>query len=220
MSFVSELVKSFTGDSQRDDLARADAERADALRRGRRQAIGTQNEFLDRSTDFLQGDIDAGGSALEQALAALGLSGRGAQTSFARNFEDDPGFAAEQQAGIDALDQSAAAKGELFSGEQLKAVSDFGQRHKRSAFQDRIAQFLNLAGRGSGASSQAAGLTDATGRNIADIEFGSGQLDANAAVNSGNVRAQSRSIPLNNLLSIARAAAKVIPGAAAATAGA
>ena len=194
------LFDAFTGKSQRRDIEQANALAQAALERGRAESIGTREDALERSLGFLEG----GRGAENLLLQALGVQGPEAQRTFTNELFT-PGFNDELQFGIDALDQSAAARGGLFSGNQLKSVADFGTRLKRDAFNTRVNQLFQLAGN---APAQSAQATLNTGDAIAGTQFGGAQLEANQATNFGNAMAQSRSIPINNLLAIGSAGAK------------
>ena len=195
------LFDAFFGKSQRRDIEQANAQAQAALSRGREESIGTREDALERSLGFLEG----GRGAENLLLQALGVQGPQAQRAFANELFT-PGFEDELQFGIDALDQSAAARGGLFSGSQLKSVADFGSRLKRDAFNMRVNQLFQLAGN---APAQSAQATLNTGDAIAQTQFGGAQLDANRAINFGNALADTRSIPINNLLSLGTSIAKI-----------
>jgi len=208
MAFFTDLAEGFTGKSQRRDITQGTEQAQGALRQGAEEFKDTTNDFLGRSTDFLQPDIEGGRNALAQLLAATGVSGRGAQIDFFNNFQTDPGFEAVTDAGIQGLDRSAAARGMLFSGGQLRDVGDFVGRRRNQAFNERLERLVGLAGIGSRQATNAAGFTQQAGSNIAGSQFGTNQLLANLAQSQGNALAQSRSIPINNLIAIGNAAAQ------------
>lgn len=202
------LFDAFFGDSQRDDIAAANTQATEELRQGTQRSIRERRNALDSSLGFLQPDIDAGAGARDQLVAALGGGGADAQRSFFNDFQVDPQFQAETDAGLDAAQDSAAAQGNLFSGGTLKGLTGFAAQRRGDAFNNRLQQLFRLSGVGSNAAGASAGMTQQTGSNIADTQFGAGQLGANQAINFGNAQAASRSIPINNLLGIANIGAK------------
>lgn len=204
------LFDAFLGNSQRDDLVRGRSESEAALAAARDTSIGTRKDYLDKSVEFLTPQIGAGTDSLNLLRAAFGLDGRDDQMAFYRDFETDPGFDTATKAGIDAFEGSAAARGGLFSGNAIKGITDFASRRRNDAYNTRINQLLGLYGQGAGASSGAAGLTADAGSQIADTQFGTGQFFANNATNFANAMAQSRGIPINNLLGVLGAGAKVV----------
>jgi hypothetical protein len=181
------------GNDQRRDIEAANASASAALAAGKSDSIGTRQQYLDKTLGYLQPGIDT----QNQLMQALGVQGPEAQQAYFSNFQHDPSF----QFGVDALDRSAASRGNLFSGGQMKALSNYGAQR----FDTRINQLMQLQGN---SPALAAGATQDTGGQIADTQFGYGQLVANQATNYGNSMAASRSIPINNLLSIGNIAAK------------
>lgn len=211
MAFIDAIFGS-PGRNARVDLQAA-ADRANrSIRERERESIGTRREFLDRSLGFLEGDIQAGGQARNQLAALLGLQGAGAERAAVGAIETTPSFDRVTQAGIDALDRSAAARGQLFSGGQLREVGDFAARREDEFLQRRRNELMNILGLGSGAERVGAGLTSGAGSEIANTQFGTGQLLANNAIGLGNAMAQTRNVPINNLLGLLGGAAGVARG--------
>ena len=72
----------------------------------------------------------------------------------AEDFQKDPGYDFRMGEGVKALDRSAAARGNLFSGAQGKALTQYGQDYGSNEFmnaynrwnQDRDRQYNRLAG--------------------------------------------------------------------------
>ena len=104
-------------------------------------------------------------------------------------FQQDPGYAFRMREGLKALDRSAAARGGLLSGNQLRGVTQFGQdlasQEYTNAFnryqaerQARLNPLQSLAGVGQ------------TATNTLSNEAGQyGQAMANNAAAMGNIRA-------------------------------
>lgn len=105
------------------------------------------------------------------------------------DFIKSPGFNFRVQEGVDALDRSAAARGQLLSGQQRKEVLDFGQNlasAEFNSFVDRLASF--------------AGIGQTTGAQI-------GQLGANAALAQGSFIQQAGGQRASGLIGAANALA-------------
>ncbi|MEM9592230.1 MAG: hypothetical protein AAF967_13000 [Pseudomonadota bacterium] len=203
------------------------------LKRARREVEGGRDAAL----DFLDVDIDAGDAARENVLVALGLRGLDAQRDFFDNFQSDAGFQATLGAGLDAIDQSAAARGSIFSGGTQKDLFDFGQRQQASQFQDRLDRLTGLSTVGSNARANAANVSTGAGNALADLRasdadidlntsqglaglrtgegdlaFALGQLRANNATSFNNALADTRGQGINNLFRIATEGAKAAAG--------
>ena len=213
----------------RGDLTSGAAAAREDLSRARQEVAGGRDAAL----GFLSADIDAGDAARENVLAALGLSGLDAQRDFFNNFQNDPGFQATLGAGLDAIDQSAAARGSIFSGGTQKDLFSFGQTQQASQFQDRLDRLTGLSTIGSNARTNAANISTGAGNTLADLHtrdadidlgtgqglaklstgegdlaFTLGQLKANNATSFNNALADTRGQGINNLFRIGTEGAK------------
>ncbi len=198
MSFFDD----FFGNSQRDDLNAANIESEKRLQQGLSNFTNTTNDYLGRSLDYLKPYAAAGGDTLKLLGNALGINGADGQQSFFSNLMTQPGYASGQQAGIDALDKSAASRGLLHSGGQNRDLFSFGNRYFNDFANNRISQLGGLLAPTMGAAGTSAGLTSQAGSDIAGAQFGTGQLLSNSATNLGNATAQSRSTGINNILGV------------------
>ncbi len=212
----------------RGDLTRGATAAREDLSRGRQEVAGGRDAAL----GFLGADIDAGDAARENLLVALGLRGLDAQRDFFNAFEDDAGFQATLGAGLDAIDQSAAARGSIFSGGTQKDLFAFGQRQKAGQFQDRLNRLTGLSNLGSTARTNAANVSTGAGNRLADLRtrdadidvgmgqrlanlrtgegdlaFNLGRLKADNATSYGNAMADTRGQGINNLFRIGTAVA-------------
>ena len=199
------------------------------LNRARQEVAGGRDAAL----GFLGADIDAGDAARENVLTALGLRGLEAQRDFFNTFQNDAGFQATLGAGLDAIDQSAAARGSIFSGGTQKDLFSFGQRNQASQFQDRLDRLTGLSTIGSNARTNAANISTGAGNSLAnlrtrdadidldtsrglaglrtgegDLGFTLGQLKANNAGSFNQALADTRGQGINNLFRIATEGAK------------
>lgn len=104
--------------------------------------------------DIFQPFITAGGSALNQQLASLGLLGPEAQTQFVQEQEQSPIFQALTRQGEEAMLQQAAATGGLRGGNLQGALAQYRPSILNQFLERRYDQ---LGGISSG------GLTAATG---------------------------------------------------------
>jgi hypothetical protein len=131
-----------------------------------------------------------------------GLQGNGPLGQFlplptGLDYTNDPGYQARMQLGTDAIQNSAAAKGDLLSGKTLTDLNsfaqDYGSNEYANAFQRALSsqgqafgQNFNLASLGQ----QATGQIDAAGMNTGNQSgtylTNNGQAQAGNAINQGN----------------------------------
>lgn len=130
---------------------------------------------------------ETGVNALNDLSALLGLGGTPeAQANALNALTASPGFQFRLGQGINALDQSAVARGGLLSGNQLKAVNQFGQGLASEEFGNRFNQLFSLSGLGENAAAGQgnAGLTGAANQGRALMA--AGQAQASGAIGIGN----------------------------------
>lgn len=208
------FFSSFFGNDQANDIQAASERARQEYQQGLANFTNTTKDYLGQSLGFLQPYAQAGGQTLDLLGNALGINGNGPQQSFFSNLQTEPGYASGQAAGIDALDKSAAARGMLRSGGQQRDLYSFGNRYMNDYANNRISQLGGLLTPTMGAAGSSADLTNQAGNNIAGAQFGTGQLFANNATNTGNALAQSRGIGINNILGALNAGANIAKSAA------
>ena len=128
------------------------------------------------------------GNAAYGALGALGGLGtpEEARAAYSR-FQALPQNDFEVQAGIDAVDRGAAARGTLMSGQTIKAQQEYGQGLQQKRFDDYYNRLAGLADTGANASSNLASARLNTaagvGGNLAQI----GANKTNQSIAQGNM---------------------------------
>ena len=150
---------------------------------GREQARAIR-EAGARAERLVQPFIGPGVGANTQLLNLLGIGDDPAagQQAF-ENFLGSTGFQSQLQAGQQAITGSAAAAGLLQSGATLRRLNRFGQGLAQQGFTNYLAQLQDIAQRGAGAATGAAGGTlqagtgaaAAAARGQAGLQAGLGQ---------------------------------------------
>jgi hypothetical protein len=194
---------SFFGNSQRRDIKNAYRDSQGMLRDGYDQGRQDIGDYYGKGMGMLQPFMEGGQKANALYLDYLGANGPDAQRAAFASFQNDPGFQQQMQAGIGALDNSATARGGLYSGAAMKGIANFGQQFQRQAFNDRMGMLGGAAQQGQQAGMAGAGLASQTGGQLGNMAFGFGQQNAANRINYGNAMAGSRNIGLNNLMGVA-----------------
>jgi hypothetical protein len=99
--------------------------------------------------------VSAGNSALERLMAGLGLGGD--QAAFTSAYRGLPGYQSGMDAGVSALDRSAASRGMTNSGAQLKALSRFGSDYEDRRVGDYLNRLASMGQQGLGATGSQVG---------------------------------------------------------------
>ena len=147
-------------------------------------ANATQAQALDYAKGIQQPYLDAGTGALKQQNALLGLSGPDAMTDAMSTFQASPGYQYQMAQGLSAVDNGAAARGMLRSGNVLRAEQALGSNLANQDFNNYYSRLQGLVGTGTGAANA---LTSAA----LGTASGQAQTDTSAAAQQANIDAQT-----------------------------
>lgn len=197
MGFFDDLL----GKSQRKEIQAANAAATKALDTSYSQGTDYLRQAGDQATGYLSPWASSGGGANALLGNYLGANGADAQRQAFANFQRDPGWQAQYQAGIGALDSSASARGGIYSGGAMRGLANYGQQFQRQAYNDRVAQLGQLSGQGMQAAGQQAGVSSNMGNALSNLAGQYGQNTATNAINYGNAMAQSRTSGVQNVIS-------------------
>jgi hypothetical protein len=159
------------------------------------KGIDAQERMFERQVALQEPFRQAGVNALPELIAASRY-----EPFSAAKFQADPGYAFRMREGIKALDRTAAARGGLLSGNQLRGVTQFGQElasdEYTNAFNryqaERAARLQPLQSLAGMSQSSANTLSNAAGQLGSGISSAYGQLGQNVGANligAGNARA-------------------------------
>jgi hypothetical protein len=101
-------------------------------------------------------------------------------------FFKSPDYQFRMTEGLNAVQNSAAARGGLYSGNALRGITEYGQGVAAGAFNDWFKNNLALAGIGTGATSQAGQGAMATGANVGNLLIGQGNARASGIIDQTN----------------------------------
>ncbi len=100
----------------------------------------------------------------------------------AADISSQPGYAAQLNQGINAINKSSSAKGYLGSGRVLKELTDYGQNTLSQFYGDTLSRLAGLAGSGQQAATTQAGLSAQKGNSLAGLYTTLGETQANATL--------------------------------------
>jgi hypothetical protein len=193
----------------------ASSQAAGAQKDAAAQAAQTQKEALASQIEQ-QAPFRAGGiTAQNQLMTLLGLAPSGGDTSglnvntaspdygkYAKDFgmsdfTTDPGYAFRLSQGMGALNNQAAARGGMISGNALRAAQDYGQQAGSQEYQNAYNRYqtnranqLNplqsLMGAGQTATNLVSNATGTTGQGVAQSQVAGGNATASGYLNSAN----------------------------------
>lgn len=171
----------------RGDIGTGTSQAVDALNRGYKQGISTQDPYNKTGQQGLRSLSD---------MATTGFQ------FGANDFQTDPGYQFRLQEGQNAIEGSAAARGSLLSGGTLKALQQYGQNfasneynnaynRAQQAYQMRQNAAGNLAGIGQNAANLQSNLYANQGQNVGNMYYNQGntlaQLGQGYGMNMGSL---------------------------------
>lgn len=119
--------------------SQASADASSAMQDSAAMQAQVQREIYNQTREDYTPWREAGASALGNMQAMLDPN---------YDFTASPDYQWRFDQGVNALDKSAAARGNLLSGRQLKAVTDFGQNIGSQEYNNRFNRLASLAGIG------------------------------------------------------------------------
>ena len=201
MGFVSSIVGGILGANAAGKASNAEVQGAQAaqkeIEQNQTNAVDAQKTALSNVTAAEQ-PYQTLGSTSANHLADLVSSGFTAPTL--QQAEQTPGYQFTLGQGIDAIDKSAAANGNLFSGTTGKALTDYAtglasttyQQDYQNALNSYLANYQTLMGgtnAGLTSTGQLTGANLTTAGNTANIDLSSADMIAKQINNAAAARA-------------------------------
>lgn len=148
--------------------------------------VAEQRAAREEMRRLLQPYVDAGGPALQQQMAALGLAGETAQADYVAGQERNPIFQALARQGDDAILQNASATGGLRGGNVQGALAQFRPAMLNQFLENQYSKLgaMTQLGQNSAAGVGNAGLGVAG--NIGALMQQAGAARAGGAIAQGN----------------------------------
>lgn len=213
-AFLPGVMDSLTGKGARKDLDAAYGDSKGMLDAAYKDASAIGDRYYGEGRADLNPYAQQGLGANRLIADALGINGREAQAGYYQNFQTDPGFQGEVDAGVQALDRSATARGGLYSGAAMKGVQQFGHAKMGDAYRNRLAALTGQQGVGQQAAGGQAQLAGQFGGDQMNLRYGYGQQGATNRINYGNALADNRGTLMKNVLGVGGLAVRAygVPG--------
>lgn len=156
-----------------------------------------QKEMFDKQVELQAPFREAGLKGQNQLLDLLGLSentGAAGYGSLAKSFsgEDmykDPGYAFRLNEGVKALDRSAAARGGLLGGNQLRGLTQFGQDYGSQEYMNAFNRYQTERAARLNPLQSLMGAGQTSANTLTSAAGNLGNALGESAINAGNARA-------------------------------
>lgn len=150
------------------------------------RATAAQERMFNRQVELQEPFRQAGVNALPELIAASRY------TPFSmEQFQQDPGYAFRMREGLKALDRSAAARGGLLSGNQLRGVTQFGQELGSQEYTNAFNRYQAERAARLNPLQSLAGMGQSNAATMAQQAGQFGQALGQAEATKGNIRASS-----------------------------
>jgi len=165
---------------------------ANAQEEAARTAAAEQRRQFNKQVELQKPFRDVGVNALPELVAASKYTPFGME-----QFQADPGYGFRLQEGIKALDRSAAARGGLLSGNQLRGINEFGQNLASQEYTNafnryqternaRLNPLQSLTGMGQTSTNTLSNAAGQLGSNLSDLAIGAGNARASGYAGMAN----------------------------------
>ena len=151
---------------------------ADAQKSAANTSAAVQREMFYQSREDQLPWLETGEGALNQLAGLYGVEG--GDPNAMQKFTQSPGYQFRLNQGVDAIENSAAARGTLNSGNTLRGLMEYGQNFASNEFNNYSNRLAALAGVGQSTATNIAGQSANTAAGI-----GSAVQNAGAARASG-----------------------------------
>ncbi|MHB1956629.1 MAG: hypothetical protein ACYCOU_23100 [Sulfobacillus sp.] len=194
------------------------------------KALGLQQGIWNTEQQNAQPYMQAGQNAIGSMNNVLSQHFDGS------NFQQDPSYAWRLNQGLQSLQASAAARGQLLSGNTLKGITDYSQGAASQEYQNAFNRYMGQRQQDLGGYSQIAGMgqnaasglnfagaflgngmgntVGSMGRQIGASQVGAGQAQAQGQIGSANALAQGQVGSANTMSAGLMGAANTLSGAA------
>lgn len=162
--------------------ASSSASRAQA--QTQREGTAAQERMFNRQVQLQEPFRQAGVNALPELVAASRY-----EPFTMEKFQADPGYAFRLKEGLRALESSAAARGGLLSGNQMRGVTQFGQELGSQEFTNAFNRYQAERAARLNPLQSLTGMGQTTAQNLAGQAGQFGQAQAANAAAMGNIRA-------------------------------
>lgn len=159
-------------------------------------AANTQLQMYNQSQQTLSPYVTTGNNALAQISKLYGIGGPGGgangqpdTVAMMKALTNYPGYQFAFDQGLQALDRSAASKGLLLSGGQLKDVTNYGQGMASQQFGNYVGQLNALSNLGENAAAMTGNNAIATGQGVASSQLAAGNAAAQGILGAGQAGA-------------------------------
>ena len=202
MSFLNDLVGGFTGSTARNALRQGYQQQRQDLQTGFEEGRGYGENYLARANSMMDPYARGGQQAYDLYSRLNGVGGADAARSAWAGFQAPPGFQEASDYAGRQTQNSAAARGSMYSGNTLAALYNQASGARYNAQNDWLNRLQGMGQQGYAATSANADRTSQFGNALMAGRMGMGNNLANAAGQNGQAMAQNANTLTQNMLGL------------------
>jgi hypothetical protein len=153
---------------------------------GAKKGVNAQLSMYNQTRSDLAPYMNTGSQAFGQLGNLLGLNGPMNSASMLSQLQNYPGYQFAVQQGQQGLDRTAASRGLLLSGGQLKDTINYNQGMADQLYGTYAGQLSGAAGLGENAAAQTGNAATATGQGVASGYQNAGTANASGIAGATN----------------------------------
>jgi len=139
------------------------------------QSAALQQQRFNQAVGYEQPFMQSGQNALNLYNNATGVNGASAQQAYYNNFQNDPGFQAGVNYGLQQIQAQNAAQGMGLSGNALAALQSYSQNALQQEYQTRLSDLFQGAQLGANSANALAGASTSSGTAQGNFNVAAGQ---------------------------------------------
>jgi hypothetical protein len=159
---------------------------AQSMANAAQQSAALQQQRFNQAASYEQPYMQSGQNALTQYGNAIGLNGTAAQQGYYDNFQNDPGFQAGVNYGLQQIQAQQAAQGMGMSGNTLAALQGYSQNALSQEYQTRLGDLFQNAQLGQNSANALASASTSNGNSVANYNMAAGQAAGSELSGLGN----------------------------------
>ncbi len=148
---------------------------AQASANAARQAAALQQQRFNQAVGYEQPFMQSGQNALNIYNNATGVNGGAAQQAYYNDFQNDPGFQASVNYGLQQIQAQNAAQGMGLSGNTLAALQDYSQHALSQEYQTRLDDLFRAAQLGANSANALASASTGSANTQGNFNAAAGQ---------------------------------------------
>ncbi len=158
---------------------------AQSMANAAQQASNLQQQRFNQAAGYEQPFMQSGQNSLNLYNSATGANGAAAQHSYYNNFQNDPGFQAGVNYGLQQIQSQNAAQGMGLSGNALAALQSYSQNALSQEYQTRLSDLFQGAQIGANSANALASASTSSGAAQGNFNVAAGQAQGSGIAGLG-----------------------------------